>query len=227
MRLHSEIDKLKKQILRLGAMVEEHLHMAVKSIKDRDDQLARQVIAGDLKIDQMEVDLEEECLKLLALHQPVATDLRFIIAVLKINNDLERIGDLEVNIAERAAFLAVQPSIEFPFDFTAMTEKVKVMLKMCLDALVNSDASIASDVCLLDDEVDECNREAYQQVSQMIKKNPEQIDCYIHLLSVSRHLERIADQATNIAEDVIYMIDGTIIRHKTEDYLKTKSGNKQ
>ena len=226
MRLQNEIEKLKKQILSLGALVEERLHMAVKAIKDRDDQLARQVIDGDPEIDQMEVDLEEECLKLLALHQPVAIDLRFIIAVLKINNDLERIGDLEVNIAERAAFLAVQPRFEFPFDFSAMTEKVKVMLKKCLDALVNMDVAIASEVCQLDDDVDECNREAYQQVSKMIKENPEQIECTIHLLSVSRHLERIADQATNIAEDVIYMIDGAIIRHKTEDYLKAKTDRK-
>ena len=125
MRLHTEIESLKKRILALGAVVEAQLQMAVKSLETRDEKLAKQVIEGDPEIDQMEVDLEEECLKVLALHQPVAIDLRFIIAVLKINNDLERIGDLAVNIAERATFLAVQPRVEFPFDFSSMSDKVK------------------------------------------------------------------------------------------------------
>ena len=220
MRLHTEIESLKKRILALGAVVEAQLQMAVKSLETRDEKLAKQVIEGDPEIDQMEVDLEEECLKILALHQPVAIDLRFIIAVLKINNDLERIGDLAVNIAERATFLAVQPRVEFPFDFSSMSDKVKSMLKKSLDALVNMDGSLASEVCHLDDEVDQCNREVFRQINESIRNDIEKIKCFIHLLSVSRHLERIADLTTNIAEDVIYMVEGTIIRHKTEDYLK-------
>ncbi|MBN2029074.1 phosphate signaling complex protein PhoU [bacterium] len=218
-RLQREIENLKKRILTLGALVEEHVYLAVKAISDRDEKLAQQVIDGDMKIDEMEVDLEEECLKLLALHQPVAIDLRFIVAVLKINNDLERIGDLAVNIGERAAYLAVKEPVKMPFDFKKMTDKVRTMLKKSLDSLVNVDTKLALEVGGMDDEVDAINRETYRKVAEGIKKHPEQSDCLLHLLSVSRHLERMADQATNIAEDVIYMIDGTIVRHKTEKYV--------
>jgi len=165
-----------------------------------------------------EIDIEEECLKLLALHQPVAMDLRFIVAVLKINNDLERISDLAVNVAERAAFLAARPKIDAPFDFLLMARKAQTMLRMSLDALVNWESSLASQVCAMDDEVDAINREMYNQVKDEIRKHPENLDALIHLLSVSRHLERIADQATNIAEDVIYMVEGKIVRHRAEDY---------
>jgi phosphate transport system protein len=169
------------------------------------------------------VYLEEECLKILALHQPVAIDLRFVIAVLKINNDLERIGDLAVNIAERALFLTSQKPVDIPFDFMGMSEKTKIMLKMSLDALVNMDAKMAHDVCALDDGVDAINRRMYQQVQEGILENPEQIGSLIHCLSTSRHLERIADHATNIAEDVIYMVAGEIVRHKAEDFRPDKS----
>lgn len=217
-RLQREIENLKKRILTLGAIVEEHVYLAAKAINDRDEKLAQQVIDGDMKIDEMEVDLEEECLKLLALHQPVAIDLRFIVAVLKINNDLERIGDLAVNIGERAAYLAVKEPVKMPFDFQKMTEKVRAMLKKSLDSLVNMDPNLALEVCKKDDEVDAINHETFKKVAEGIKKHPNESDCLLHLLSVSRHLERMADQATNIAEDVIYMIDGTIVRHKTEKY---------
>ena len=217
-RLQREIERLKKQILTLGAVVEERVHMAVQAIDDRDEKLARQVIDGDLQIDEMEVDLEEECLKLLALHQPVAIDLRFIIAVLKINNDLERIGDLAVNIGERALFVSTRERIDIPFDFPTMSKKVKEMLKKSLDALVNMDTSLANEVCEMDDEVDAINRQMYDQVREGICKHPDRLELLTHLLSTSRHLERIGDLATNIAEDVIYMIEGNIVRHKTEEY---------
>lgn len=225
-RLQREIDRLKKSILTLGAIVEERVHLAVQAISERDEKLAQKVIDGDIEIDEMEVDLEEECLKLLALHQPVAIDLRFIIAVLKINSDLERIGDLAVNIAERAAFLAFQKRVDMPFDFPTMSQKVKLMLKKSLDSLVNMDAALATEVCQLDDEVDAINRQMYQQVQEGIRKNPEEMVSLIHLLSVSRHLERIADSATNIAEDVIYMIEGSIVRHRTEDYKNPRGKTK-
>jgi phosphate transport system protein len=166
----------------------------------------------------MEVQVEESCLKILALYQPVATDLRFIIAVLKINNDLERVGDLAVNIAERAAFLATQPPLEMSFDFQKMAAKAQEMLKRSLDALVGFNAEMAEEVCLSDDEIDAMNRQVYFMVEEAIHTHPDQTESLIHTLSVSRHLERIADHATNIAEDVIYMIDGSIVRHKTEDY---------
>jgi phosphate transport system protein len=142
-RLVSELEKIKKHVLTLGAVVEERVHKAVQAIDERDENIARQVIDGDPVIDQMEVDLEEECLKILALHQPVAIDLRFLVAVLKINNDLERIGDLAVNIAERAAFLAVNPKTDIPFDFPTMSEIVKTMLKKSLDSLVKMNDSLA------------------------------------------------------------------------------------
>jgi phosphate transport system protein len=223
--LQREIEKLKKKILALGAVVEESVQKAVRSIQDRDVELAGKIINNDVETDHIEVDVEEECLKILALYQPVATDLRFIVAVLKINNDLERIGDLAVNIAERAAFLATQERISFPFNFEEMAGKTQSMLKRSLDALVNSNAELAREVCAADDEVDAINRQMYIQVQQGIRSHPEQMEALIHFLSISRHLERIADHATNIAEDVIYMIEGEIVRHRTEDYRSINSNS--
>lgn len=218
LHLQREIEGLKKEILGLGAMVELRVREAMLAIETRDEVLARNVIEKDVEIDQKEVEVEESCLKVLALHQPVAIDLRFIIAVLKINNDLERVGDLAVNIAERAAFLATQPRVDISFDFTAMARKAQVMLKKSLDALVNLSVDLAHEVCACDDEIDAMNRQMYLMVEQAIQTHPRQTESLIHLLSASRHLERIADHATNIAEDVIYMIEGEIVRHKTEEY---------
>ena len=213
-----ELEKLKRRILSLGAMVEEGVRMAIKALETLDGDLANRVIESDREIDQIEVDIEEECLKLLALHQPVAIDLRYIIAVIKINNDLERIGDLAVNIAERAAFLSTQKKLDLLFDFPGMAEKTQSMLKKSLDALVNMDSALALEVCASDDEVDEMNREMFVLVQDSIRKDTNRLDCLIHLLSASRHLERVADCATNIAEDVVYMIDGQIVRHRAEEY---------
>ncbi len=215
---HREKDKLKKRLLALSALVEQNLHRAIKSLLERDDKLARQVIRGDDDIDQMEVDIEEECLKVLALHQPVAIDLRYIVAILKINNDLERIGDLAVNIAERALFLSTREPVDIHFDFPRMVEIVKTMVKRSIDALVSSNTSIAEKVCADDDEIDDLNREMYGKVHRAISRHPEHVEPLLHLLGVSRHLERIADHATNIAEDVIYMVDGVIARHRMEEY---------
>lgn len=214
--MQREIERLKKKILSLCAAVEESVRMAVKSIEDGDAALTEKVIRTDSEIDQAEVDLEEDCLKILALHQPVAIDLRFIIAVLKINSDLERIGDLAVNIAERAQFLSTQTRIAVPFDLDILAEKTQGMLQKSLDSLVNLDAVLAREVCRTDDEVDAINRKMYDLVKDAIRAHPEQLDILIPYLSVSRYLERIADHATNIAEDVIYMIEGVITRHNTE-----------
>ncbi len=216
--LAKELDVLKRRILALGAVVEENLALAVKAVHNRDQKIAEQVIDNDIAIDQAEVDVEEECLKILALYQPVAIDLRYIVAVLKLNNDLERIGDLAVNIAERALFLSRVPPPSIPFDFEGMADKTRKMVKGSLDSLVNLDSSMANKVCVSDDEVDAINRQMYEQVEDAIRKNPEQLEPLIYFLSVSRHLERIADHATNIAEDVIYMIDGRIVRHQAEAY---------
>jgi phosphate transport system protein len=211
--LRKEIDSLKKKILTLGATVENSVRIAVKAIEDKDPELAQKVIGADIEIDHSEVDLEEDCLKILALHQPVAIDLRFIIAVLKINNDLERIGDLAVNIAERAQFLKGGLAIPIPYDLDALSTKSQWMLRSSLDSLVNLDAKLAREVCAADDYVDAINREMYNLVTEAIRANPEQVDILIPYLSVSRYLERIADHATNIAEDIIYMVDGIITRH--------------
>jgi phosphate transport system protein len=211
--MQRELEKLKKMILALSAVVEESVQQAGLSLEKMDIPLAEVVIDNDEQIDQMEVDLEEECLKILALYQPVAIDLRFIISVLKINNDLERIADLAVNIAERTLALAEEPRIPVPFDFTEMARKVQIMLKKSLDALVNMDTRLALQVCDLDDEVDALHKKTYVLVKEQIRKNPDALNALVHYLSVSRHLERIADLATNIAEDVVYMIEGEIVRH--------------
>jgi len=216
--LKREIESLKKMILNLGAKIEAAVRDAARAIEERDSELAQKIIENDIAIDQQEVEIEEECLKTLALYQPVAIDLRFIIAVLKINSDLERIGDLAVNIAERAVFLAAQPKPDIAFDFGKMAGVAQEMLKKSLDALVNMSARLAQEVCSADDVIDDMNRKVYLKVQKAILEHPEQIASLIHLLSVSRHLERIADHTTNIAEDVIYMIEGQIVRHKTENY---------
>ena len=222
--LQNEIEKLKKMVISLGTDVEDNLHKAVQSLETRDIALGEHTVGADRSIDLREVDLEEECLKILALHQPVAIDLRFVIAVLKINNDLERIGDLAVNIAERSVFISSQPPVNTSFDFAGMAEKTKAMLRNSLESLVNMDSKLARQVCQDDDEVDAINREMYGQVQDGIRDKIENMECLIHYLGAARHLERIADLATNIAEDVIYMVDGEIIRHKTEDLRKAANG---
>ena len=207
------VSKLKKGILGLSASVENAVHLSVKSVSERDARMARAVIDGDEEIDQMEVDLEEDCLKLLALYQPVAIDLRYIVAVLKINNDLERIGDQAVNIAERVITLAKQDFDNFVFDYTTMVEKAQIMLKMSLDALVQMDVDLALKVCTLDDEVDEKKEQAYDSIKRAVKTDPDHIGYYINLLLISRHLERLADHSTNIAEEVVYLVEAKPIWH--------------
>lgn len=216
--LRREVDRLKRKLLALSAYVEESVQRAVRAVSERDEKLAQRVIDTDFEIDEMEVDVEEDCLKILALHQPVAIDLRFIIAVLKINNDLERIGDLAVNIAERAVSLSKRDKINSPFDFQTMAERVQKMLQKALDALVNADAKLAREVLVSDDEIDEMNRQMYDSIKMGIRQDPENVDTLIQVLAISRNLERIADHTSNIAEDVIYMVDGDIIRHGHRQY---------
>jgi phosphate transport system protein len=210
---HRELEKIKKNILSLGALVEERVYMAIKAIEKKDADLAAKIIKADHEIDEMEVDVEEECLKVLALHQPVAIDLRFIVAVIKINNDLERIGDEAVNIAERIQSIAKPVTISFFFDYSHMAQKAEAMLKQSLDALVNLDYDLAFKVLTMDDEVDNIQSEAYERIKQAMRENPQEIRYLLNLYLISRHLERIADHATNIAEEVIYLIEGEIVRH--------------
>ncbi len=211
--LQIEIEKLKKNILALAAMVEENVQLAVQSVDTRSLELAKKVMDADEDIDALDIELEEECLKILALHQPVAVDLRFITAILKITSTLERIGDLAVNLAKQAKHLAGQKKVKMPLNIPEMSIKTQIMLKKSLNALVSMDTKLALEVCSLDDEIDIFNKETYNFVCKRANEHPEQIGSLLYFISVSRYLERIADHATNIAVDVVYMVDGEIIRH--------------
>lgn len=211
--LQTEIDRLKKRILHLGALVEEAVEKAARAVTTRDAELARRVIEADSEVDRIEIDVEEECLKILALHQPVAIDLRYVVSVLKINNDLERVGDLAVNIAERAEFLASRSLSPETHSLPPMVDAVRAMLRTSLDSFVNKDASLAWRVLASDAEVDAMNSDMYERVQKAIKTRPSDLETLIPVLSASRCLERLADHATNIAEDVIYMLEGEIVRH--------------
>jgi phosphate transport system protein len=213
-RLTKEVDRLKKMLLALSAAVEDSVRKSVVCVEESDAKLAAQVVEADNDIDTAEVELEEECLKVLALHQPVAIDLRYIIAILKINNDIERIGDLAVNIAQRAQDLESRPGREVPSTIPEMAEKVRAMLRNSLDALVGFDSARAKEVLTLDDEVDALHRSMYARLDRLIKEGGTKAALFVPYLSISRNLERIADSATNIAEDVIYLVDGAIVRHR-------------
>ena len=221
--LHHEIERLKKRILSMGAEVEEAVRKSVDALLNRDPKLAQQVIDYDEALDDLEVEIEEECLKILALHQPVAVDLRYVVAVMKMNNDLERIGDLAVDISERAIYLAGHPQPGLRLDIRSMADTAQLMLKNSLDAMVNSDTALAHRVRAADDEVDEINRQMFVLIHDYIRQHPEYVAEAIHLLSAARHLERIADQVTNIAEDVIYMVEGEIVRHQPEVFDDERS----
>ena len=215
--LQLEIARLKRHLLAIGETVAATVQKAVTAILERDARLAEEVIAGDGRINRGEVEIEEECLKLLALYQPVAEDLRFVAAVMRINNDLERMGDEAVNIAEHAILLAQAPPLAYPPQIATMTAATVRMMLGSLDSFVKADPQAARDICASDDEVDNYNRAIIEQVWQIMRADPTTIERATYLFSVSRHLERIADHATNIAEDVVYMVEGIIIRHHLEE----------
>ena len=216
--LLTDLDRVKKQVLAMGALVEEATQRAIAALTERRPDLAREVLAGDDAIDEKELEVEDACMKILALHQPVAGDLRYVIAVMKVNNDLERMGDLAQNIAERAVFLASQEPLGVDLPFTDMTECVQRMVSEALDALVERDTARARAVCEQDDEVDASNRQMFVVLQDLMKREPDAVERAVHTLSVARHLERIADLATNVAEDVVFMVEGDVIRHHLEDY---------
>ncbi len=211
--LHKELGQLEKQLLALTAIVEENVQLSFRALTERDIALAEKLIASDEEVNRKEVELEEECLKILALHQPVANDLRMIVAILKINSNLERIADQAVNISERTVDLAKFAHVDCPLNLEDMAQKVIVMLGQAIEALINADLELAQDVLELDDEVDTLHGHNYGLFKDYIRKAPETIDTVLSYLTVSRHLERVADRATNIAEDVIYLNEGTIVRH--------------
>jgi phosphate transport system protein len=211
--LQREIDKLKKILLTLCALVEEQLELAMDALQRRDIATAQRVLGRDSDVDHREVEVEEECLKALALHQPVACDLRFLASVLKMNKDLERIGDLAVNIARKAITIAGDRDLEIPFDLTGMWEKSHAMLRDSIEALVNRDSSLAQQICLRDSEVNGMKRQIRRQAEELLRAQPDRVSAWLALLAVARNLERIADHAVNIAEDVIYLVEGRIVRH--------------
>ncbi len=211
--LQRDLDQLAKDLLTMGALVEEATNKALNALVRRNKTLAHEVIQGDPAINDQENLVEENALKILALHQPVAADLRFLITALKVNNDLERIGDHAVSIAERAEKLADLESIKVPTDFSRMVEVVEQMVRDSLNALVERDADLARQVCDMDDEADRIHRLMYAEMQEVMRANPAHIEPAINTISATRHLERIADLSTNIAEDVVFMVEGEILRH--------------
>ena len=214
--MQKHMDKVKRMLFALAGDVEDSLSRAVQAVENRDVALARQVLSEDDKIDLAEIEIEEECLYALALEQPLAMDLRFIVAVLKMNNDLERIGDLASNIARQAVALAQGPHIELSAYLPGMATEVLSMLRGALDALLQLDVDRADAVRSADDRVDEIHKNCFKLVENSIIADPKNCAIFIHILTISRNLERAADLATNIAEDVIYLVRGEIQRHKED-----------
>ena len=209
---HREIEGVRQKLLTLGSMVEDRVRKACSVIKSGDIVLAKKIIKTDWEIDEMEIEIEEECLKILALYQPVARDLRFLITVIKVNNEMERIGDYAAQIAKRIKVISKDQDLNFPYDFSEMTDKVMAELKMSLDALVERDVESAHRIFILDQEIDKLRNKAYKKVKKEMSNNPEFAPSLLNFYLLARHLERIADRATNIAEEVIYMVEGEIIR---------------
>ncbi|HHB74951.1 MAG TPA: phosphate signaling complex protein PhoU [Desulfobulbus sp.] len=210
---HREIDKLKQKFMVLGSIVEDRVQKACLAIQSRDEDLVTEIIGSDWEIDDMEIEVEEECLKILALHQPVARDLRLLIAIIKINNELERIADIAVNIAKRVQTIRKESNLSFNIvDYQPMVGLVQQMFKMGLDALVLEDAEKARRIFLLDDEVDSLRNQAYKAVIRELNAETGHAACLINLYLLSRHLERMGDRVTNIAEEVIYLVEGEIVR---------------
>ncbi len=215
-QLQADLERVHQHLLALATSVEEAIHKATEALRLRDPALARQVMDGDCDIDLEENRVEDECLKVLALHQPVAGDLRRVCCAMTINVDLERMGDLAVSIAERALALADHPVVPVPGDLQAMTDLTTVTVRHALEAFLRDDARLARSVCRLDDEVDRLNDSCIEEVIAAMKRDSALAEPGVSLFSAVRHLERIADHATNIAEDVVYLVEGEIVRHRPE-----------
>ena len=214
LHLSRDLEKLKKEVLKLGNLVETAINNAILALNNREASYVDEVLKHENMINDMEVKIEEDCLKILALHQPVAVDLRFIVVVLKVNNDLERMGDFASNIAKRARELMQEdPLPTLPEFVNELPDLVRTMVRKSLDALVKLDMNLAKEVIEMDEKVDQINRDMYAVVKKEIAKNPHNTETAINVLSCSRYMERIADLSTNIAEDVIFMVEGKVIRH--------------
>lgn len=212
--LEKELERLKKLIYSLAARVDENLELAVKSFQESDLKLAQKVIDDDSLIDELEIEVEEECLKALALYQPVAIDLRFIIAVMKMTSDLERIGDLAADIAKNGMYINQASKPRVPLDLHQMSYLAKTIVRKSIDALINIDSYQAREVIKDDLEIDAMKAEMKDEIVEAIKRDPEHAASLMTLLAITHRLERIGDHASNIAEDVIYMVEADIVRHQ-------------
>ena len=218
--LNRDLETLHQHIMSMCAVVEDVVHRAVDELGRPDVDVSQAIVDRDDEIDRWDVRIEEECLKILALHQPVAHNLRRVAAVMKIAWELERVADVAVNIAERAAGLAGAPEVHVPEKLNHMAKVALDMLRLSLDAFVAQDTRLAREVCSQDDIVDALNREIIDELLVMMKGSPDLIEPALQLFSASRHVERVADHATNIAEDVVYLVEGEIVRHRAEFWNK-------
>lgn len=214
LHLYRDLDALRKRLQHLGALVEQSIEAATAAFVHRDGERARQVVRGDREVDVAEVRIEEDCLKALALHQPVAGDLRFVITVLKVNTDLERMGDAAESIAARALQLVEQPAFELPDEFAHMLTMARGMTTKALESLANEDTALARQVLEDDVAVDASLRRMFEVLQDRMRSDPRTVDAAVLTLSTARQIERIADLATNIAEDVVFLHDGEIVRHR-------------
>ncbi len=210
---HREIKEMRTAILRLGALVERSSSLAVQALKERDAELAARVIDGDKEIDQLEINIEEHCIRLIALYQPVAKDLRVITTGIMITHELERMGDLCVNIAERTIELSGEPHLKPLIDIPAMAEHAQGMLRRSLDAYLNENVALALEVCSSDDVLDNLNSQIFRELITYMLGDPHTIERATRLILIARYLERLGDHATNIAEMVVFMVEGRNIRH--------------
>ena len=211
-----ELEELKGNLLKMATLVEEAIRDSVQSLVKRDSELGKRIFEGEERINNLEITIEDMCLKLLALRQPMAADLRFITAAMKIITDLERMGDQAVNIAERAISLNQEPQLKPYIDIPRMAEIAQSMVKDVLDAFVNRNSKLARSVCERDDLVDGLNDQVFRELLTYMISDPKTITRAVHLMIVCRCLERIADHATNIAEDVIFMVDALVIKHHAD-----------
>ncbi|MBI3866676.1 MAG: phosphate signaling complex protein PhoU [Planctomycetia bacterium] len=214
--LTRDMQSLHQHIMAMCTVVEDVVHRAVDELGRPDVAVSREIVDRDDEIDQWDVRIEEVCLKILALHAPLADNLRRVAAVMKIAWELERMADVAVHIAERAAGLVGAPDIHLPEKLHEMARIALSMLRSSLEAFVAKDSRLAREVCAQDDVVDALNREIIGDLVQLMKRSPELVEPAMHLFSASRHVERLADHATNIAEDVVYLVEGEIIRHRAE-----------
>ncbi|OGE20355.1 MAG: phosphate transport system regulatory protein PhoU [Candidatus Dadabacteria bacterium RIFCSPHIGHO2_12_FULL_53_21] len=212
-RLEEEISKLKKMLFEMATSVEEMIAKSIKALKDRNMIMAEEVIKSDAKINEMEIDIDNQCIRILALYHPEAEDLRTVSMIMKINNDLERIGDHAVNIAEKTIYLADKPPVKPLIDIPRMADKAIQMLQESLDAFVNKDAELAIEVCKRDDEVDSLEPQIVRELVTYMIGDPQTIDRSLNLILIAREIERVADLATNIAEDTYYIVSGKSLKH--------------